>query len=105
MATMGRYCKAYPIQKFRGFGEWTENLENLSAERKDVTPRHDQMRFGLSDDDYLFLQENFVVTDGIFLDENIIFDSVTPGWKQFCREILKFELPEHLSKEDMSDNP
>lgn len=101
MANMGRYCKAYPVKKFRGFGEWTENLENLRTERKDADQHPDQRNLSLSDDDYLFLQETFVVTDGIFLDENIIFDSVTPGWKHFCRETLKFELPEHLSKEDI----
>jgi hypothetical protein len=43
--------------------------------------------------DYLFLQENFVVTDGIFLDENIIFDNTTPEWIDFCKNSLEFEVP------------
>jgi len=36
------------------------------------------------------MQENYVVTDGIFKDENIIFDNVTPEWKDFCtkRQII-----------------
>ena len=33
-----------------------------------------ETRRALADDDHLYLQENFVVTDGIFIDENIIFD-------------------------------
>ena len=27
----------------------------------------------LTDDDYVYLQGNFTVTDGIFIDENMIF--------------------------------
>jgi hypothetical protein len=43
----------------------------------------------------LFVQENFVVTDGIFLDENIIFDDVTPEWKTFCETTLDFSVPNY----------
>jgi hypothetical protein len=41
------------------------------------------------------LQENYVVTDGIFKDENIIFDDVTDEWKEFCTKELEFEIPEY----------
>jgi hypothetical protein len=34
-----------------------------------------------------------MVTDGIFLDENIIFDEVTPEWMDFCTNTLKFDIP------------
>jgi len=47
----------------------------------------------LTDDDFLYLQENYVVTDGIFKDENIIFDKVTLAWKDFCDNTLLFEIP------------
>lgn len=47
----------------------------------------------LTDDDFLYLQENYVVTDGIFKDENIIFDKITPQWKEFCQSNLAFEMP------------
>ena len=43
----------------------------------------------MTDSDYVYLQRNFTVTDGIFVDENIIFDDVTPEWIDFCRTVLK----------------
>jgi len=47
----------------------------------------------LSNADFLYLQENYVVTDGIFKDENIIFDNITSEWKEFCHKTLAFEIP------------
>ena len=47
--------------------------------------------------DFLYLQENFIVTDGIFIDENVIFDNVTPEWIDFCVNVLKFEVPKYAS--------
>lgn len=95
MATMGKYCKAYPLKKFRQFPGWTENAENASPEATDdgtsEAPRV------LTDDDYLYLQENYIVTDGIFKDEHIIFDEVTPEWIEYCTRQLDFEIPEYAS--------
>jgi hypothetical protein len=87
MGKMGSYCKAYPITRFRDFNGWTENSSNTRKE--DDAPRP------LTDSDFLYLQENFVVTDGIFLDENVIFDNVTPEWIDFCKNTLEFEVPEY----------
>ena len=78
MATMGKYCKAYALKKLREFGGWTER-----AERE------------LSDDDYVYVQENYVVTDGIFKDEGIIFDDVSPERIAYCHEALGFEIPDY----------
>lgn len=44
----------------------------------------------LADEDYVYLQRNFTVTDGIFIDENVIFDEVTPEWIEFCRNVLEY---------------
>jgi|SRR5262249_49029377 len=93
VATLGRYCKAYPIHRFRTFTDWTEEVENLAPIENDEDGSQ-QPRTNLADDDYLFLQENYVVTDGIFLDEHIIFDSVSAAWKEFCTNDLAFEVPE-----------
>ena len=40
--------------------------------------------------DYVYLQGSFTVTDGIFIDENVIFDNVTPEWIEFCRDVLGY---------------
>ena len=82
MAQLGRYCKAYPIKRFETFPGWSIKAENLKKESD--TPRQ------LGEKDYFFLQENFVVTDGIFVDQNIVFDQITDDWKSFCARELKF---------------
>ena len=94
MANMGKYCKAYLVKRFREFPKWTENTSSLRPLEEDG--KEPQPRNSLTDDDYLFLQENFVVTDGIFLDQHVVFDTVTDEWKQFCAEILRFETPDYL---------
>ncbi len=94
MAEMGKYCEAYLAKDFRRFDGWTENLENLRPEERDGEEAQVK-RTELKDDDTLYLQENYVVTDGIFIDENIIFDQVTDVWKAFCQDELEFEIPEY----------
>ena len=86
---MGKYCKAYMIPSFREFSGWKEKSEN--ARKENDAPRQ------LTEADFLYLQENFVVTDGVFIDENVIFDNVTPDWIDFCKTVLKFEVPNYAS--------
>jgi hypothetical protein len=76
MGKMGQYCKAYPLEAMRQFSGWRENGD----------PR--------DDDHIVYVQESYVVTDGIFIDENIVFDEVTDEWKEFCHNTLNFELPD-----------
>lgn len=94
MKKMGRYCKAYPVSSFREFNEWTENLQNLRNEKREAEGKEVEAARELKENDFFYLQENYVVTDGIFLDQNIIFDAVSPEWISFCKETLKFELPD-----------
>ncbi len=88
MKKMGKYCKAYEITKLMEFPGWAENVKNIEPQAssdgeiaKEQAPR-----------DFYYLQENFTVTDGIFLDENVVFDAVTPEWVEFCRDTFKFEV-------------
>jgi len=97
MASMGKYCKAYPIKRLREFSQWTERSENTRKETKEVNGTEVEVNRQLTDDDFLYLQENYVVTDGIFKDENIVFDQVTPEWKNFCHGVLEFEIPDYSS--------
>ena len=92
MAEMGKYCKAYLAKDLRQYPNWKENLQNLRPETDD-DGEEKEPRTELGDDDILYLQENYVVTDGIFKDEHIIFDDVTDEWKAFCTESLEFEIP------------
>ena len=88
MSEMGRYCKAYPIQRFRAFSDWSENAEHARKEKQEVAGREIEAPRPLTDESFLYLQENFVVTDGIVKDENIIFENITPEWKEFCTRDL-----------------
>jgi len=97
MATMGKYCKAYSLKKLREFSQWTEYAKNTRKESKEIEGKKVEINRELTDDDFLYLQENYVVTDGIFKDENIIFDTITPEWKKFCHKLLAFEIPVYES--------
>jgi DMSO/TMAO reductase YedYZ molybdopterin-dependent catalytic subunit len=93
MAEIGSYCKAYPVSMFRKYEQWSETPENVRKEQKMVDGRIEEIERTLGDDDILYLQENFVVTDGIFLNENIIFDRADVAWKEYCKSVLNFEVP------------
>lgn len=93
MAIMGNYCKAFPLKKLRGFEHWSEKKENARKTVGTGDGSEPAAPRTLSDDDYLYLQENYVVTDSIFKDENIIFDQQTSEWVDFCKKILQFDIP------------
>ena len=75
MAKMGRYLKAYPLDRLREYPGW------------------DAAAIDAGDRPYLYLQENYTVTQGIFLDEDVVFDRVTPEWTTFCHVRLGFQIP------------
>jgi hypothetical protein len=101
MATMGAYCKAYQLRKLREYGEWTENAGNARKVKNEVNGEDVEVARTLTDDDYLYLQENFLVTDGIFLDEYVIFDGDSPAWRDYCIDTLKFEVPVYESAHEV----
>lgn len=116
MAEMGKYCKAYLLASLRQFPGWKENLQNVKPEEAEGGMHMKRRQNGaqneppppppapraLSDDDYLYLQENLVVTDGVFIDEHIVFDEVTPEWREFCEKVLKFEMPNEEADQTIS---
>lgn len=89
---MGIYCKAYKLSALRGFPDWQENSDAARAADEGKSPRP------LDDNSILYVQENHVVTDGVFIDENVIFDAVTPEWVSYCQETLQFEIPEDVRR-------
>jgi len=93
MPKMSRYCKAYLVGKLRAFSDWSEKSENVKKIIETVDGQDIEHPRVLTDEDYLYLQENLTVTDGIFVDENVIYDNVTTEWRQFCEQTLKFRVP------------
>jgi len=95
---MGKYCKAYHAKSFRGFSGWRENPSSLRSERKlEEGKEVERRRAEIHDDDVLYLQESYVVTDGIFKDENVVFDEVTDEWRRYCDEVLEFRIPDYAA--------
>jgi hypothetical protein len=88
MTIIGKYCKAYKLSRLRQFSGWNERAENARRITKEVNGETVEVARELTDDDYVYLHHDFTVTDGIFIDENIIFDDVTPAWIEFCRDVL-----------------
>lgn len=96
MAEMGRYCKAYLASDFAKFEGWKPDLENLRQPEPEKPDQEPERRTELADDDILYLQESLTVTDGIFLDENVLFHDEGDAWKRFCEETLEFAVPEDV---------
>ena len=96
MAEMGIYCKAYYLAQFREFKGWREDAQNATLEGCTLEGKEVQAPRRLESQSILYLHENYFVTDGVFLDENIIFKDVTPDWQDFCREQLGFAIPEDI---------
>ena len=88
MATIGKYCKSFKLSRLREFPGWTEYAENARKIRKEIKGETIEIPRELTDDDYVYLHGDFSVTDGIFIDENIIFNRVTPAWIDFCLRLL-----------------
>ena len=70
MGQMGMYCKAYPLERFSEFEGWDAEPSGTS---------------------FLYLQESLIVTRDIFIDEEVVFDKITPEWAEFCKTVLNFE--------------
>lgn len=92
--TMGNYCKAYLLSDLRRYPNWRERAGSARteplADGSGAAPR------ALSDDAVVYVQENYVVTDGVFNDENVLFDAVDPDWIAFCEQDLKFVIPDDV---------
>jgi hypothetical protein len=92
MTILGKYCKAYPLYQLRQFPGWSEIPAGARMIRKEVGGEIVEEPRTLTDEDYVYVQRNLTVTDSIFIDENIIFDDVTPEWIEFCRSVLGLKI-------------
>ena len=72
-----KYCTAYHMSDLRRYPSWTETQQ-------------------LADEDVVFLHQDYTVTKSIWAGEDVIFDSVTDQWKDFCNNELRFAVPDSL---------
>jgi hypothetical protein len=78
---MGRYCKAYQLAELRRFPAWTESGEAR-----------------LDDDAIVYIWDDLTVVTNPVRD-GTLWDTVSADWERFCREELKFEIPEELAND------
>jgi len=79
---MRKYCKAYKLEQLRQFSAWSEQGEGSDSE--------------LTDESIVYLWDDFIVVRSPVQEKGIIFDAVTPEWRDFCTNTLHFEIPEDL---------
>lgn len=78
---MKQYCRAYLLADLRRFPAWSPEG-------------------GLPGDTVVYLWDDLtVVTNPVVPDQGVLWESVTEDWARFCRDNLKFEIPEGLSDE------
>lgn len=92
-SSVENYARAYLLRDLRKFSDWREEKinwkETVPASENGNSPE-------LSDDDVVFLHQDFTVTHLIWPGENVIFNQVTPEWLGFCAQELQFKVPDAL---------
>jgi hypothetical protein len=90
-STSRNYARAYLLGELRKFSDWREEKINW----KEAIPADENGKSReLSDDDVVFVQEDFTVTQLIWPGENVIFNRTTPEWVDFCTQELQFKVPD-----------
>lgn len=82
-----KYCASYHLEELRRFPSWPA-AAGPGAESNGNN--------GDAETDVVFIHEDYKVTKSIWPDENVIFSDVTDQWKEFCRNELKFSVPDDL---------
>lgn len=78
---MRRYCRAYPLGELRSFGPWRQT--GVAGRGDDEDPRT-----------VVYLRDDFtVVRSPLDADSELVYDAVTPAWREFCVSTLCFSPP------------
>jgi hypothetical protein len=93
-----KYYAAYHLGDLRRYPAWAENkLNGHAASNNGQAGEGEQAESqGLSDNDVVFLHQDYKVTKSIWSDEDVIFSDVTEQWKDFCKTELRFAVPDEL---------
>lgn len=73
-----KYCTAYHLGDLRRYSSWSSEVADLS------------------DEDVVFLHQDYTVTKSIWAGEDVVFNNVNDQWKEFCASELKFAVPDAL---------
>lgn len=87
------YCKAYRLDEVRRYPQWNEGVAGA--------PAHPAS----SDDDLVFIHEDYSVTRSIWRDKDILLKGDAADWRLFCESTLGFRVPsdiDDLAQDDPS---
>lgn len=90
------YFASYQLGELRRYPAWAENKLGVREASPVAAGGQAPDGGGLSDDDVVFLHQDYVVTKSIWHDEDVIFNEVTEQWKDYCRNELQFAVPDDL---------
>ena len=93
-----KYCKAYYLRELREYAGWSEGRINWK-EKKDIGEKDKadvEPGSPFPDDKIVFIHQDFTMTESMWQGENVIFNTVTPEWREFCAGTLKFKVPDDL---------
>jgi len=90
-----KYCKAYHLDALRSFPGWSESKINWKR-KKDADGNGNGGDAEFTDEKVVFIHQDFSVTESVWHNENVIFNDVDSGWKEFCSDTLKFKVPDDL---------
>ena len=91
-----KYSKAYHLRDLRSYPSWSEVRLN-SKERQNGSDRPAAHATNeLSDDDVVFIHQDFTVTESIWHNENVIFNEINDSWREFCSSRLGYRVPTDL---------
>lgn len=88
-----RYCKAYQLKDLRKFPDWSESRINWKDKDRGKEGSSDEE---FADDKIVFIHQDFIVTESVWHDRNVIFNEVNQNWKEFCVRVLEFKSPTDL---------
>ena len=89
-----KYCKAYHLKGLRQFPGWAESRINWK-EKKDQKENIDADA-EFTDDKVVFIHQDFMVTESMWHNENVIFNDTSERWREFCSSMLGFKVPTDL---------
>jgi ankyrin repeat protein len=85
-----KYCKAFHMSDLRKYPKWSDNQIDRNEKN------NGDAGAAFPDDDVVFLHQDFKVTRSAWHNEDVNFDTVDPGWEEFCVNSLKFKVPDDL---------
>ena len=87
------YCQAFLLRQLRKFPAWAEVDR---AESESSLPNSGNPPEPRSDEDIVFLHQDYTVTETTRADERPVFKKPTAEWKSFCVQTLAFKAPSDL---------